>query len=154
MGLLWQQQEAPRQKFLKYYGPHRSVWIDRDLLLRKALELVGQMQETMTKSVKHTRQMGCHLSNVLAIVQELVHDREQEEAHTEDIKMAEPAPILFPTIEPSTKLPKTLGSITKPTANTLGDLNPNGVLHDDGFDPTTKLEPMDEQPVTTVTQSQ
>jgi hypothetical protein len=50
-----------------------------DLQLRKTLELVGRMQETMKEMVENSCQMVCKCDNLLEIVQEL----EQEEAKNE-----------------------------------------------------------------------
>ncbi len=79
--------------------------------MRKALELLGQLQETMKVTVETTRQMVCKWDNVLEIVQEL----EQEEAYAEQLK----------------NMPTLLGSVVDQKVESFVDHNQNGVLNND-----------------------
>jgi hypothetical protein len=83
----------------------------QDLQLRNALELLGQLKETMKVTVENTHQMVCKWDNVLEIVQEL----EQEEAYAEQLK----------------NMPTLLGSVVDQKVESFVDLNQNGVLNDD-----------------------
>jgi hypothetical protein len=78
-------------------------------------------------------------------VLELVQDLEQEEVVHEHLHKVEPDQPLFEKETPSMHLPISFGSILKQPTNNLGDLTPTGVLHGEGLDPTTEIEPLDEQ---------
>jgi uncharacterized protein YicC (UPF0701 family) len=73
--------------YLSFYNPqHKNtmavLWQQQAPLLRKVLELLSQMQETMKLTVENSRQLVCKWDNVLAIVQELT----DEEALNEQLK--------------------------------------------------------------------
>jgi hypothetical protein len=130
MAALWQYHNA------NLYGQNRYAGMSRDILLRRALELVGQMQDTLKQSAETTRQFQAtlkaqeeksrHLLCKWDTVSEIVQVLEQDEATTEEIKSAEP--------------------VLRPSASNI----PNGVLHGEGLDPATTIEPMDEPPVPAV----
>jgi hypothetical protein len=95
MAAIWQQKEAywqhrrhpkvDQRQFPNIYGQNPSASVDQDLLLKKVLEGVKQLQESMKLTVENTLQLGCNLDNILMIVQEL----EEEEAKKEQIMLEE-----------------------------------------------------------------
>jgi len=146
-----------RHRDANLYGQHRYAAMSQDLLLQRALDILGQMQDTLKQSEEttrqlqatmkvqeaHTRQMVCKWDNLFKIV----HDLEQEEATKEDITLVEPD--INPSVPeiPNTKLPDPLRSFTEQPAKNVGDLiEPM----DEGFNPATNIEPMDAQLVTAV----
>jgi hypothetical protein len=132
--------------------------MSRDILLRRALELVGQMQatlkqsaettrqfqenlkaqeeknskqmqDTMTASVENTRQFGRHLHSLL----EIVPDIEKNEAVHKHLQNAEPTPTLLETFNNS------------PQSGFLQDVVDDSIT-------ATKFKPMDEPSVPVLTE--
>jgi hypothetical protein len=59
------------------------LWLQQAPLLRKELEILGQLQESMQVMVENTRQIGCNLDNLREIVHEL---EEEDEANNKQMK--------------------------------------------------------------------
>jgi hypothetical protein len=51
------------------------LWPQQAPLLRKALEMLGQLQVSMPAMVENTCQIGCNLDNL----REIVHELEEED---------------------------------------------------------------------------
>jgi hypothetical protein len=122
------------------------LWPQQAPLLRKALELLDQLQDTLQQSAATTRKFHATLKVHL----ELVHDLEHAEATRENFLKADPALGLFTTEPHRQSFPEPSGSFTMPLAKTLATITPTGVLNTGSFVPTTKLAPVDEPSVTVV----
>jgi hypothetical protein len=120
------------------------LWQQQAPLLQQALEMLGQLQESMQVMVENTRQIGCNLDNL----HEIVHELEEEgEATNEQMKKSEPDSTIFDIEKP---LPQPFGRIIEQLTIILLDLHATGVLDAGSSDPATQLAPVDEPSVTVV----
>jgi hypothetical protein len=83
--------------------------------LKQSAETTRQFQANLKAQEEKSRYLLCKWDTVFEIVQVL----EQDEAITEEIKLAEP--------------------VLRPSASDI----PNGIIHGEGLDPATTIEPMD-----------
>jgi hypothetical protein len=120
------------------------LWQQQAPLLQQALEMLGQLQESMQVMVENIRQIGCNLDNLHEIVHEL---GEEGEATNEQMKKSEPDSTIFDTEKP---LPQPFGRIIEQLTIILLDLHATGVLDAGTSDPATQLAPVDEPSVTVV----
>jgi hypothetical protein len=147
--------------------PNRYAGMSQNLLTHKLLESLDQLQNTLTQSRENARHFGRKLDTLREMVHEL---KEDDDAHTEQFKLAALTLISYASEIQCTKLPPPLWSSVHEDANQeclptatpvpekqcpmlpepLGALHLIGVLNAGSFVPATKLAPIDEPSLTVV----